>query len=102
MNKTNAHRTPHGTFSGLSSAVAAAIEPVRAAVEAAIALHPLRRLDRMLSTARVRYDLRDLDDRMLKDIGVSRLDIEREIRRPFWDVDGERPNEIRSRYEKSR
>ena len=60
--------------------------------ETAIALHPLKRLDRMLTTARMRHDLRDLDDRMLKDIGVSRLDIEREVRRPFWDVDDERLN----------
>ncbi len=87
MNKTNEHGSSLGSISGLSGALSAAIEPVRSAVEAAIALHPLKRLDQMLSAARIRHDLRDLDDRMLKDIGVSRLDIEREIRRPFWDVD---------------
>ncbi len=92
MNKTNEHGSSLGSISGLSGALSAAIEPVRAAVEAAIALHPLKWLDQMLTTARMRRDLRDLDERMLKDIGVSRLDIEREIRRPFWDVDGERPN----------
>lgn len=87
MSRTNEHRAPLGSFAGFSNALSAAIEPVRSAVEAAIRLHPLRRLDAMLSTARIRHDLRELDDRMLKDIGVSRLDIEREIRRSFWDVD---------------
>lgn len=31
-----------------------------------------------------RHLLRSLSDRMLKDIGVSRADIEREWRKPFW------------------
>ncbi len=89
MNRTNEHRTPLGSIAGLSNVFAAAIEPVRAVIEATIALHPLKRLDAMLLTARIRHDLRDLDDRMLKDIGVSRLDIEREVRRSFWDIDDE-------------
>ena len=33
---------------------------------------------------RQRRALADLDDRLLKDIGVSRWDAEREIARPFW------------------
>lgn len=29
--------------------------------------------------------LRSLDDRMLRDIGVSWADVERELHKPFWD-----------------
>ncbi len=54
MNKTNEHGSSLGSISGLSGALSAAIEPVRAAVEAAIALHPLKWLDQMLTTARRR------------------------------------------------
>ncbi len=43
----------------------------------------------MIKVARTRRDLKELDDRMLSDIGVSRLDIERESRRRFWDIDTE-------------
>lgn len=31
-----------------------------------------------------RRALADLDDRMLCDIGLTRRDVEREIRKPFW------------------
>jgi uncharacterized protein YjiS (DUF1127 family) len=37
--------------------------------------------------ARQRRRLLALDDRMLKDIGLSRADAVREAARPFWDVD---------------
>lgn len=33
-----------------------------------------------------RRKLARLDERMLKDIGISRLDALREANRPFWDV----------------
>lgn len=33
---------------------------------------------------RQRFDLATLDDRMLRDIGVSRADADRESRKPFW------------------
>ena len=29
--------------------------------------------------------MRSLDDRMLRDVGLTRVDIERELSRPFWD-----------------
>lgn len=41
---------------------------------------------RMLS--RERYLLRTLSDDMLKDIGITRRDAEREAGRPFWDDRG--------------
>jgi len=31
-----------------------------------------------------RRELAQLDDRMLQDIGVSNVDVEREISKPFW------------------
>jgi uncharacterized protein YjiS (DUF1127 family) len=34
--------------------------------------------------ARCRRGLARLDDRMLKDIGLNRADVEREIGKPFW------------------
>ncbi len=37
-------------------------------------------------TARQRRQLMGLDDRALKDIGVSRADAELEWSRPFWDL----------------
>jgi uncharacterized protein YjiS (DUF1127 family) len=42
------------------------------------------RLLRWHEVARQRRTLRTLDDRMLKDIGVTRADAEREASRPFW------------------
>jgi len=34
--------------------------------------------------ARQRHDLQRLNDAMLKDIGLSRCDVEYEVRKPFW------------------
>lgn len=31
-----------------------------------------------------RHVLRSLDDRMLRDVGISRADVERELHKPFW------------------
>jgi uncharacterized protein YjiS (DUF1127 family) len=45
-------------------------------------------LDDHLTAARQRRLLRTMDDHMLKDIGLSRADAEREGMRGFFDVDG--------------
>lgn len=45
-----------------------------------------RRAFSLLGLSRSRRALRDLDDRMLKDIGVSRHAAETESQRPVWDV----------------
>jgi uncharacterized protein YjiS (DUF1127 family) len=34
--------------------------------------------------ARQRRRLSELDDRMLKDIGLTRADVHREVEKPFW------------------
>ena len=36
------------------------------------------------SRAAERRVLGSLDDRMLRDVGLSRADVERELRKPFW------------------
>jgi uncharacterized protein YjiS (DUF1127 family) len=43
-------------------------------------------LETLLATAHQRRDLRRLDDHMLKDIGLNRVDVDRETHRSFWDV----------------
>ncbi len=35
---------------------------------------------------RERKHLASLDDRMLRDVGLSRVDVEREASKPFWTV----------------
>jgi len=40
--------------------------------------------------ARQRRALLTLDERLLKDIGITRADAEREASRPFWDMAQER------------
>lgn len=49
----------------------------------------LHRFDAMLAVSRQRQELLTFDDRMLKDIGVTRADVQREANRRFWDIDGE-------------
>ena len=43
-------------------------------------------LFKWLRVSEERRLLNDLDDRMLRDIGVERGDAEQEARRPFWDL----------------
>lgn len=52
---------------------------------------PIRLFARLLETlecwhqrTRQRTALAELDDRLLKDIGLTRADVAREIRKPFW------------------
>ena len=45
--------------------------------------------------ARQRRALLALDERVLKDIGITRADAEREASRPFWDLGQERERDWR-------
>ena len=47
---------------------------------------PLARLREMLAVRRQRLTLRELDDRALADIGLTRQAALSEARRPFWDL----------------
>lgn len=62
----------------------------------ALGANPLHSLGRLLAAGwtqfgrwhalyRQRQQLASLNDEMLKDIGLSRADVETEINRPFWD-----------------
>lgn len=52
------------------------------------ALHPLRRLiasiEAMRERLRSRRELEMLDDRTLRDVGLTRADVVAEIDRPLW------------------
>lgn len=65
--------------------------PVTAARRPADAAGLTRLLDRAASWLEVRRQRRHLlsmSDAMLRDIGLSRADAEREADRPFWDLPG--------------
>lgn len=47
-------------------------------------LRVLEVVDGWLARRRQRLDLGQLDDRMLKDLGLSRADVAREAGKPFW------------------
>ena len=51
---------------------------------ARLALAMLNRIDVWQARSAQRRRLAALDDRLLKDFGVSRCDAEAEIRKPFW------------------
>jgi uncharacterized protein YjiS (DUF1127 family) len=54
-------------------------------------LPALPSLRAMLRTATTRRYLAEMDDRMLKDIGISRMDARREAERLPWDLSPPRP-----------
>jgi uncharacterized protein YjiS (DUF1127 family) len=61
--------------------------PTRAAALAAGWIHSaLDRVARWVDTARSRQTLDDLDEHMLRDIGITRDEAQREARKFFWQV----------------
>ncbi|MGE0213231.1 MAG: DUF1127 domain-containing protein [Parvibaculaceae bacterium] len=48
-------------------------------------VHWLRTFERMLERRRTRVALLELTDEQLKDIGLSRSQVHKEVSRPFWD-----------------
>ncbi len=43
-------------------------------------------LKRVYNVAQERYELSQLDERMLKDIGITKAQAREEIERDFWDI----------------
>jgi uncharacterized protein YjiS (DUF1127 family) len=55
-----------------------------AAQRAPVVRRVLHNLSLWHARAQQRHNLAMLSDYMLKDIGLTRVDVEREVRRPFW------------------
>lgn len=53
-------------------------------VRVVLVLRMIAAIDTMMTRRRARLQLQSLDDRMLKDIGVSRADVVAESCKPFW------------------
>lgn len=81
--------TSHAERPVLRAVPAAAPARPRRGLRQALAARLVRAADAVLSwqeRARQRYHLEAMDDRMLKDIGLSRADVEREARGRMTDV----------------
>lgn len=72
----------------MSVAMTTAISPVadRTANRQSLPVRARYLIERWMEVARQRQQLAALDDRMLKDIGISRATAQSEARRPFWDL----------------
>jgi len=69
------------TLPGAITAVGRQLRP-----QAAFVVKQVRRLVTHWATLRrERLDLAELDDRMLRDIGIDRITARREAERPFWE-----------------
>ncbi len=79
---TISHRGPFGPHAGARLPNAAAfgqsiVEAIARLFEAVLIWQ---------ERAKQRRALAQLDARMLKDLGLSRADVEREVRKPFWSA----------------
>ena len=63
------------------------VRPTRAKADRGLATRLFDRVFIWLDRARQRRHLGELDDRLLRDIGLSRAKVEHEISRPFWQTD---------------
>ena len=58
--------------------------PVPAATRSPVAVGFVDWLAAALERRRQRLALMQLDDRMLKDVGLTRTDLQHEVEKPFW------------------
>ncbi len=76
------------TYKTLDAGYAPASEAASSAVQQArgFLTRAVYTLEAWHERARGRRRLMELDDRLLKDIGLTRADVARETSKPFWDV----------------
>jgi uncharacterized protein YjiS (DUF1127 family) len=63
------------------------VRPTRTKADGGLVTRLFDQLFTWLDRARQRRHLGALDDRLLRDIGLSRSDVEHEVSRPFWQTD---------------
>ena len=63
------------------------VRPTRAKADRGLVTRLFDHVFTWLDRARQRRHLGELDDRLLRDIGLSRADVDQEISRPFWQTD---------------
>ena len=63
------------------------VRPSRGKAGTGFATRVFDRVFVWLDLARQRRHLAELDDRLLRDIGLSRVEVEQELERPFWHAD---------------
>ncbi len=77
---TISHRGPVGTYAGPRRPTAASFGEILLEAGA----RALRTLLTWQERDRQRHALAQLDARMLKDVGLSRAEVDLELRKPFW------------------
>lgn len=63
------------------------VRPSRADAGSGLVTRALDQIGSWLDRSRQRRHLSQLDDRLLRDIGVSRAEVEHEVSRRFWQND---------------
>jgi uncharacterized protein YjiS (DUF1127 family) len=63
------------------------VRPSRGKTGAGVVTRLFDQVMSWLDSARQRRHLGELDDRLLRDIGLSRAEVEHELSRPFWQTD---------------
>ena len=63
------------------------VRPTRTKTDRGLVTRLFDQVFTWLERARQRRHLGELDDRLLRDIGLSRAEVENEVSRPFWQTD---------------